>query len=162
MQPIQQVRRFAGAMKRRPTWAEQRCAERLEAAGYELERQVILGFYIADVVIPRKLLIVELDGPGHDRQYDAQRDRIMRAWGLNVVRISNSSVETFDIDTLAKYPDSEPSAFRSVLGRAFAGRGKALWKQKEKEIEARNGVVIFTRKWKRLPKRPSAKAVPNG
>jgi very-short-patch-repair endonuclease len=54
---------------------------------------VIDGF-IVDFYCHAAGLVIEVDGNGHDEQvvYDAERDRILQARGLQVLRISNAEV----------------------------------------------------------------------
>ncbi len=83
-----------------PTPAEQLLWEvlrdrRLE--GWKFRRQHPLGRYIADFYCPDARLVIELDGPIHERAdqsaYDRIRDEELQARGLVVVRLKNREVE---------------------------------------------------------------------
>jgi very-short-patch-repair endonuclease len=55
-------------------------------------------FFIADFYCAEKRLVIELDGEIHDfqKEYDQDRDSIMRELGLRVLRIRNSEIEDLD------------------------------------------------------------------
>jgi very-short-patch-repair endonuclease len=59
-----------------------------------VRRQVVLGRYIADLVVPERMLVVEVDGPIHRRQlsYDERRDAYLRDHGFRVVRFPNEQI----------------------------------------------------------------------
>jgi very-short-patch-repair endonuclease len=69
---------------------------RNRALGVKFRRQVPVGPYIADFLCVDARLIVELDGPPHDkieqRNYDVRRDEWLRAQGWRVLRFSNHVV----------------------------------------------------------------------
>lgn len=87
----------ARAMRRNMTpfekrlWAELR-ANRLD--GLHFRRQQIIAGFIVDFYCHAAALVVEVDGPAHDRQseYDAERDRILAAHGLQTLRIRNEEI----------------------------------------------------------------------
>jgi very-short-patch-repair endonuclease len=64
--------------------------------GARFRRQVPVGPYVADFVCIEARLIVELDGPPHDkleqRLYDMRRDTWLRKQGWQVLRFSNEDV----------------------------------------------------------------------
>lgn len=133
MLEMKAIRRFSAAMQRRQTHHERICGDRLEAAGYVIERQVIIGQFIADIVVPARLLVIELDGPGHRRLYDERRDAFMRLCGLNVLRIKNKDLQTTDVEAaIATYPTHGEDRYRFVLGKAGAERGRWMWNIKLK------------------------------
>ena len=63
--------------------------------GVQFKRQRPIGPYIADFYCLEKGLVIEIDGWSHDNkyEYDKERDRYMRALGLNVLRISDTDVK---------------------------------------------------------------------
>jgi very-short-patch-repair endonuclease len=66
------------------------------------KRQKPIDNFIADFYCDSAMLIVELDGSQHftedGRQYDETRSRILEHYGLQVLRFTNSDVDTnFDI-----------------------------------------------------------------
>jgi very-short-patch-repair endonuclease len=63
--------------------------------GFDIDRQVIIGSYIADFFIPELGLVFEIDGSSHDNkiEYDIERDVFMKSLDLEVVRISDLDVK---------------------------------------------------------------------
>ncbi len=61
------------------------------SAHVSVKRQVVLGQYIADFVVPSRRLVIEVDGAQHARQRsaDARRDR---ALGYRVLRLDANLV----------------------------------------------------------------------
>ena len=61
-----------------------------------INRQKILGRYIADFYISSTKTVIELDGGQHyeieGKEYDAERDAYMRQQGLQVLRYSNADI----------------------------------------------------------------------
>lgn len=59
-------------------------------------RQKVLGKYIVDFYCAAAKLIIELDGSGHfteeGKRYDAERTAFLEAYGLKVVRVSNTEI----------------------------------------------------------------------
>ena len=62
--------------------------------GLHFRRQQIIAGFIADFFCDAARLVIELDGPIHDDQveYDAERDQIIEAYGLCVLRITNAEL----------------------------------------------------------------------
>jgi very-short-patch-repair endonuclease len=62
--------------------------------GLHFRRQQVIDGFIADFYCHTAGLIVEVDGPVHDEQpeYDAERDRIISARNLRIVRVTNDEV----------------------------------------------------------------------
>jgi very-short-patch-repair endonuclease len=62
--------------------------------GAHFRRQQVIDGFIVDFYCHAAGLVIEVDGNGHDEQvvYDAERDRILQARGLQVLRISNAEV----------------------------------------------------------------------
>ena len=86
---------FAQSMRLNMTPSEKRAWEILKSLGF-LPQQVVCG-YIADFLHPSKL-IVEIDGPIHDKQkdYDMRRDSHLRNSGYRIVRFKSN----FDKDAM--------------------------------------------------------------
>jgi len=53
------------------------------------------SFYIADFYCAEYKLVVEIDGPIHllKKEYDANRDMVMKEWGFDILRFTNDMVE---------------------------------------------------------------------
>ncbi len=63
--------------------------------GFDIDRQVIIGNYIADFFIPELGLVFEIDGSSHDNKigYDKERDVYMESLGIQVIRILDIDVK---------------------------------------------------------------------
>jgi very-short-patch-repair endonuclease len=81
---------------------EMTSAERIlwgELRGNKLEvhfrRQQVIAGYIVDFYCHKADLVIEVDGPIHDKQKtgDAERDKVLTGMGLRVVRFRNEEVE---------------------------------------------------------------------
>ena len=77
----------------RRLWAQLR-ANRLH--GWPFRRQQIIDGFIADFYCHAAGLVIEVDGASHHQRadYDAERDRILTARGLRVLRVTNTQIET--------------------------------------------------------------------
>ncbi len=55
-------------------------------------------FFIADFYCAEKKLVIELDGKIHDfqKEYDNQRDLVMKQLGVNVLRIKNEELKNMN------------------------------------------------------------------
>jgi len=62
--------------------------------GLHFRRQQIIDGFIADFYCSKLRLVVEIDGGVHERQkdYDSERDRIIKRHGIKVMRFSNREV----------------------------------------------------------------------
>lgn len=88
---------YARSMRRKPTasegalWAVLRSREHM---GFRVKRQVVLGPYVADFVVPSVRLVVEVDGSAHDGREgaDAMRTRNLEFLGYTVMRVSAAEV----------------------------------------------------------------------
>ena len=63
--------------------------------GLKFRRQQIIDGFIVDFYCHAVGLVIEVDGAVHRAQatYDAQRERVLTARGLQVLRLSNDQVE---------------------------------------------------------------------
>ena len=61
-------------------------------------RQKVLGRYIADFYSAQARLVIEIDGGGHyteeAKAYDDQRTAVLEAYGLTIIRIPNTEVNS--------------------------------------------------------------------
>jgi very-short-patch-repair endonuclease len=90
---------FARALRRKMTIAEEILWRSLRNSlfdGLKFRRQVPIGKYVVDFLCIEHSLIVELDGPPHDREeqrlHDAARDAWLHARGYRVLRFDNDLV----------------------------------------------------------------------
>jgi 5-methyltetrahydrofolate--homocysteine methyltransferase len=84
-------------MRRRPTRAEERLWQELRGGrigGLRFRRQHPVGRFIADFYCVQAALIVEIDGPIHSTQMEADEERaaFLASMGLRVVRFTNDEV----------------------------------------------------------------------
>ena len=74
--------------------------------GLHFRRQQIIGGFIVDFYCHAVGLVVEVDGPVHDaeqqKDYDAERDRILAAHGLRLLRFANEAVRDRVSDVIAQ------------------------------------------------------------
>ncbi|MBV9852332.1 MAG: endonuclease domain-containing protein [Armatimonadetes bacterium] len=89
---------LARQMRCRMTPAEAKlwqCLRRNQLLGLHFRRQQVIGGFIADFYCREARLVVECDGQVHEAQtyYDAERDRILAAHNLRVLRFTNAQVE---------------------------------------------------------------------
>ena len=87
---------FARRLRREMTVAETMLWRALRdrgLAGTKFRRQVPIGPYVADFVCLERRIIVELDGPPHDKPEQQAHDETRDAWlhreGFHVLRFSN-------------------------------------------------------------------------
>ena len=95
---------IARAMRRSMTRAERTLWRELKANRFEwlhFRRQQVIDGFIVDFYCHGAALIVEVDGPVHDRQQeeDANRDAVLHAHGFRILRVSNDAVLT-NIDSV--------------------------------------------------------------
>ena len=67
---------------------------RNQLAGFHFRRQQVIDGFIVDFYCHAAALVIEIDGGIHQGQpdYDTQRDQILQAHGLRVMRIRNEAV----------------------------------------------------------------------
>ena len=62
---------------------------RNQMKGLHFRRQQIVAGYIVDFYCDGARLAIELDGAGHDQEYDAHRDRDLAHIGIRILRLKN-------------------------------------------------------------------------
>ncbi len=98
------IQQRARELRRRATEAERVLWERLRnrrLGGLKFRRQHPLGPYIVDFYCAEHRLVIEVDGPIHERQKerDALRTEYLEAYGYRVLRFTNEDVLT-DIEAV--------------------------------------------------------------
>ncbi len=85
---------LARQMRRRMTPTEAMLWSRLRGdhQGVNFRRQQIIGGFIADFYCHSAALAVEVDGPIHNTDYDAERDRLFGEKGIRVLRVTSDEV----------------------------------------------------------------------
>ena len=75
-------------------WHGLRCHK---IAGLKFRRQHPIRYYIADFYCHQARLVIEVDGPIHDRidrrEHDQQRDGVMEDFGIMILRFSNDEIK---------------------------------------------------------------------
>jgi len=96
--------------------------------GHHFRRQQIIGRFIADFYCHAANLVVEIDGPIHDdrRSYDRERDAIIAAHGLTILRFHNEQVQQDLTTVLATIAQAcNDAAVRSTVPSSpGSGEGK--------------------------------------
>jgi very-short-patch-repair endonuclease len=87
----------AGELRKQTTPAEQKLWAYLRLMrddGVRFRRQYAIGSFITDFCVPRKKLIIELDGSQHLEQeaYDDERTKYLELQGYKVIRFWNNDV----------------------------------------------------------------------
>ncbi|NLX11968.1 MAG: endonuclease domain-containing protein [Chloroflexi bacterium] len=90
--------RVARLLRNQPTPSEDRLWQAIRKAqldGRKFRRQMPIGPFVVDFYCPSERLIVEVDGPIHDCQHEAdqQRQTMLEALGLRFVRVTAAQVE---------------------------------------------------------------------
>ena len=71
----------------------------LKLLPYTVKRQHNIDNFIVDFYIPKKKIVIELDGVQHlvpkHIEADLERDEILATWGIKVLRYSNKSVNEY-------------------------------------------------------------------
>jgi very-short-patch-repair endonuclease len=88
---------LAKELRRRMTREERILWQRLrtdQLDGFHFRRQQVIDGYIVDFYCHAAALVVEIDGAVHQEQweYDAQRDQVLAARGLRVLRVKNNEI----------------------------------------------------------------------
>ena len=86
-------------LRSNPTSAESvlwKLLRKSQLDGRKFRRQHSVGNYILDFFCPAEKLAIELDGKGHNEtdqtEYDSERDNILTATGIKVLRFENRIV----------------------------------------------------------------------
>ena len=87
----------ARELRRQMTWEENALWQHLRAnrlQGLHFRRQQVIDGFIVDFYCHAAGLVVEVDGQVHEGQaeYDLERDRVLCARGLRIVRVRNEEI----------------------------------------------------------------------
>ncbi len=63
--------------------------------GYDIDRQVIIGNYIVDFLIPELGLVLEIDGESHNYkgEYDTIREEFLQSLNLEIVHCEDIAIK---------------------------------------------------------------------
>ncbi|MFL5384674.1 MAG: endonuclease domain-containing protein [Longimicrobiaceae bacterium] len=126
------IRDAAREHRKNPTPSESLLWESLRGLkldGRKFRRQQPVGPFIVDFYCPEERLVVEVDGPIHDRQQreDAGRQEALESLGLRFVRVTHDEVIFDLIGTLARiraaFAGSSPLTHPSPLVGEGPGEG---------------------------------------
>lgn len=102
--PWETLLNYARAHRRSPTrsesmlWAAIKQHDRHKPLGVKVRRQAVLCGYIVDFYIPKRKLIIEVDGDYHNtperQDYDDRRSNWLRTSGYQIIRFNNEEIET--------------------------------------------------------------------
>jgi very-short-patch-repair endonuclease len=123
----------------------------------KFRRQQPIGPFVVDFYAPAHRLVVEVDGPIHEtqREADQQRQELLERLGLRVLRLSADEVENRLTQALDKIRDtireqhSPPSPLVGEGGRGVEGAQLPLWKKEWKGAEGLAEDVRYYGKWMR-------------
>jgi very-short-patch-repair endonuclease len=132
MKTAKELKNYKGKLKTHMTKEEKYVEDQLKLIGIEYKKQMILGFYIMDFILPTKMINIEVDGGIHKEtaKRDYLRDKFTNKCGFIVIRIKNEDIYSFDYNGLLKYPEFNLPQFRTGLALANSYRGVAKAKQK--------------------------------
>ena len=86
----------ARRLRQQMTAEEKQLWQRLKGnrLGFHFRRQQVIDGFIVDFYCHAVGLVIEVDGEIHERQAesDAERDRILQARGLHILRIPNAAI----------------------------------------------------------------------
>jgi very-short-patch-repair endonuclease len=72
--------------------------------GFKFRRQQVIDGFIIDYYCHEARVVLEIDGGIHEQQkdYDAERDRIIQARDLQVIRVTNEDILKDRYNTIAR------------------------------------------------------------
>ena len=115
------LRDFSRSLRNYGQKSEALLWKRLKAkqTGFAFNRQRPILNFIADFYCPEVGLVIEIDGASHfsaeAAKKDKERDRQMRAIGLEIVRVLDSDVRK-DADRVARYIEEQCRLIRDRKG----------------------------------------------
>lgn len=105
------IERFAYNMRLHPTSFEKILCGRLRTLGAVFEEQVVIGWYIADVLLIRQRIIIEVDGNHHYSEHGMRRDKARTEWlkntGFRVCRFANQYIDPLRLQAIVVSPISD-------------------------------------------------------
>ena len=145
------MKRRAKKMRNNPTHAEERMCKRLDELNIKYLCQKVLGWYIADILLLEKLLIIELDGAHHYTESgasaDFRRSKWLEGFGFSIIRVPNKDVDDFDLTVLDSFPTTKTNLAQKAVNAANKERNRALyyapvqqdrWKNNRKKTKQKN------------------------
>jgi very-short-patch-repair endonuclease len=92
---VQRAKELRGAMMPQETALWERLRNN-HLDGLHFRRQQIIDGFVVDFYCHKTGVVIELDGPIHLRQadYDRERDKVIAAHNLTIVRVTNADIDT--------------------------------------------------------------------
>lgn len=112
-------------MRHRPTFFEQRFAEKLSRWRIRYLSQYIIGNFIVDFYLPDHRTVVEIDGKAHYEEHNARRDARRSNYITNrdfkVIRIPNPEVLSLKKDDFIAmiYPSMNPEPIDRTFNNKY-------------------------------------------
>ena len=118
----QRMRQVARTFRKEPTQSEKLLWQELrnrKLEGRKFRRQRPVGPFVVDFFCREERLVIEIDGPIHKGQStaDQERQQLLEAAGLQVIRVSSTDVET-DVNAVLKKIRQEFAPHPRPLARA--------------------------------------------
>lgn len=150
------LKRRAKDMRATPTRAERRMSERLTEAGIPHECQVVLGWYIADIAIPERMRLIEVDGSHHYSPEGEVRDYRRTVWlkqfGFQILRVPNELVERFCLDEVLAFALVTIGVWHKAVAGANKSRNRALYYPPEQQERYKSKRKKASPAWARVPR----------
>lgn len=138
-----QRRKYRNELEKNATVSEMVFRKRLRSARIKHEFQRVLGPFIVDFWVARKMLVIEIDGGYHDtsgqRAYDNRRDAFFQGFGITTIRIPNEQVHSWPIEIIKNIPELKPRGIHIRRIERFMNqrnRGPAKQAKPEKPKES--------------------------
>lgn len=98
------ITKYAKQHRKNPTLAEKVLKAKLLRWNIEFRSQRQFDIYIVDFLIPKRRLVIEVDGGYHldNQAYDSKREAYLKTLGLEILRISNEDVLNTDCADLQR------------------------------------------------------------
>jgi len=121
-----------------PPRAQKAFEKKLKDAQIDFDHEVIIGFYIADIVIPHKMLVIEIDGSIHEEIRQRTRDKwkdksLYYDAAFHVSHIPNGQVETYPLARIELFPDVHEGMCQEAIDLAYDEKKRRLAKEEEEE-----------------------------
>jgi very-short-patch-repair endonuclease len=131
---------------RNPPWAQKAFERRLIESQIPFESEVIIGFYLADIVVPHKLIVIDLDGSIHDESWQRLRDKRKDAFllidiGFYIVRIRNVDLETYSLAEIEAFRDVPEAEYLAAIRLAY-DKKREFFSEREQEIACRGKISV--------------------
>lgn len=121
----------AERLKRYLTPSEEILQRKLRQANLSFWDQQIIGWYIVDMLLPDRMIIVEVDGNIHHQTVrrirgDKRRTKWLESFGFKIVRISNERLKHFSMDELLTAPIHPIDECTNAVAKANRERDMTL------------------------------------